>query len=213
MDFDWTQQYIAWAILAAVFFVAAAMIKTALNSDAAVVYGTAALSVTIMLFIGDNRQENIFGRNKRRINILAFMSGAIAGSTPVMAAANYLNDDTALLIAFLSVGFLLFLQYQNFVESLKKEADNARYFSLVPMAVWLIWGVMFFKNLPVGVGWYWLIYQVGLMLFAGWATIRTFYNGDDQSKAMKISLILIAVIAIGMLLTANLQSSGLRWVA
>jgi len=213
MDFDWTERYVAWAIIAVVFFATSGIIKTEPNTTAAVVYGTAALSVTLMLFIGEHQHQSNFGRNKRGINIFAFLCGALAGSAPIMVSANILDADTALVVAFIGIGLLLFLQYQNFLESLKKEADNARYFAVVPMVVWLIWGVMYFRNLPVAVGWYSLIYHAGLMLFSGWAAIRTFYNGDDQSKPMKISLVLIAVIAIGILLTAYLQPIGLHWVA
>jgi len=213
MDFDWTERYVAWAIIAVVFFAASGMIKNEPNTTAAIVYGSAAFSITLMLFIGEHQYQNNFGRNKRGINIFAFLFGALAGSAPILASANILDVDTALLVAFIGIGLFLFLQYQNFLESLKKESDNARYFAVAPMVVWLIWGIMYFRNLPAAVVWYSLVYRAGLMLFAGWAAIRTFYNGDDQSKPMKISLMLIAVIAIGILLTAYLQPIGLHWVA
>ena len=211
MNFDWKERYVAWAVLAGVFFVSAfSIVKSEANVTASVVYGTSALCITLMLFINEHLQQ---GFNKQGINIYAYFAGAVTGSAPVMVSAKLLDVNSALFVAFLGVGLFVFLQYQKFIAFFQRTTDEARYLVAVPMIVWVIWGVMYFKNgtFAIASDWPSMLYHLGILLFAGWGAIRLFV-GTEDSRVSKVSMAMVAVIAIGILLSANLKGVGLNWV-
>lgn len=193
--FDWREEYAPWIILGVLFVIIDYFVVTPQGIGFAngLIYGFSACVVGLMLYLIDRQEAQ---------NTWAMLLGALIGCFPILASlsATLLSGDTGI---YLTVGGLVAVYILANQESVGKRVKEAGLFTLVPMVVWLLWGLVYMHQALTGTSTSFptLLYRGGVMLFAGWSSLRFLglVNTDADATA-KLSIAFVLLSAFGMLL-------------
>ncbi|MDH5689923.1 MAG: hypothetical protein OEY81_00645, partial [Candidatus Bathyarchaeota archaeon] len=134
-------------------------------------------------------------------NYVAMLLGAILGSLPV-AVSMGLDKTWGLWISIIGL-FIVWLLNSKDNKTIGEFMTNAKYFTLVPMMVWLLWSL---TTISTRVGdlvfpWQYWLFHLALLCFAGWAAFR--FLGLTRDANSKPKRERVAKIAFGLVLTTG----------
>jgi len=187
---NWRKQYVPWLVFGGLVLLVTLLVASqGIGWEYGVTFAFSAFIIAVMLSFED-------------FNYVAMLLGAIFGSLPV-AVSMGLDKTWGMWISIIGL-FIVCLLNSKDNEIIGEFMTNAKYFTLVPMMVWLLWSLVTIStnmgNLVLFPWQYWL-FHLALVCFAGWAAFR--FLGLTRDARSKPKRERVAKIAFGLVLTTG----------